>query len=310
VAKKRERALTPEEFKEKQLKDYTPFWIHSDVLFGTQLYPVDEAFTQQITILFLLDVADFTTERIFEEMKDWKLKYGKLPWMSVLVFQQKYAFLKNAKFFDRYKNQPILLDPYGELFERFGSQKEPVAVVLKNGQMVTSIPLLPNFSEKLYQLEHEFQRTLRAGDIGLPLPTPMTWAKKDVPADQEAILSDRVSTFGEWNGTKALLMTEQNGAILSLPFKGRFFRMIAMAHPNARESIRVSITLNEKPLPITTPGSLLHEDAKGASVFELNKITGIYDLVHSDHELSGIIKLHFSNAYENGVVFYEFRAAR
>ena len=121
--KKRVKALTPEELKEKNKKEYTPFWLHSEVLFGANLYPVSDSFTKQITLIFLLDIADFTTERLVERIHSWNQKYAKLPWQGVFVMQQKYAFLKETKFFDRFKNQVIFLDPFNELFERFGSNK-------------------------------------------------------------------------------------------------------------------------------------------------------------------------------------------
>ena len=154
--KKKERVLTRAEFIAKQKRDYAPFWINSTVLFGANLFPVEESFTKQITILFLLDVANYSTERAACMLQNWNEKYAKLHWESVFVFQQKYAFLKNTKFFERYKNQKVFLDTFGELFERFGSQTEPVAVILKNGELISSMPLLPNFPEMMYQYEQDY----------------------------------------------------------------------------------------------------------------------------------------------------------
>ena len=307
--KKRERTLTPEEFKEKQKRDYAPFWLHSEVLFGAKLYPVSETFKKNVTIIFLLDVADYTTERIAEQLLAWNQKYSKLPWQGVLAFQQKYAFLKNQKFFERFKNQIVFLDPFGELFERFGSKKEPVALILKNGEFISSMPLLPNFPEMVFKLEMEFQKTLRLDDDGLPLANIEKWNKKNAPTEQNTVTPEQVSTFGEWNGSNTLLITEKNGSILSAPFRGRLLRLIAMAHPNARDPIKVSIMFNEKPLSNSIQNNIIHEESNGTTVFELNKTNGIYDLIQADHELTGVVKLTFLNAYDNGAVFYEFKIA-
>ena len=307
--KKKERMLTPEEFKAKQKRDYESFWINSHVLFGANLYPVDDAFTKQVTILFLLDPADFTTERVIEIIQTWKTKYDKLQWDCVLTFQQKYAFMKNPKFYERFKNQKIFIDTFGELFERFGSKSEPVAVVLKNGEFISSMPLLPNFLEMSYQLEQQLQSTLRMDDIGLPLAKVEKWSKKNAPLEQQNITPDQVTTFGEWNGTTSLLMTEKNNSILSIPFKGRFLRLVAMAHPNSRDPIKVSITLNEKSLATSIQSSAVHEDNSGITTIELTKNNGIYDLIQSETPLTGVVKLTFVNTYDNGAVFYEFKIA-
>ncbi len=306
--RKKERVLTPEELKAKFKRDYAPFWINSEVIFGANLYPVSDSFTKQATLLFLLDAADFTTEKVTDLLYSWKQKYGKLQWESVLIFQPKYTFLKNPKFFDRFKNQKIFLDTFGELFERFGSNQEPVAVMLKNGEMVASIPLSPDFSEASLQLEQQLQKSLRQDDPGLPLAIVEKWNKK-MYAKQQSVTPEGVSTFGEWNGSKTLLVTEKNGSILSLPFKGKILRLVAMAHPEARDPIKVSITLNERPLPSTLQPSFMHGDDTGATLFELNKTTGIYDLFHSENEITGVIKLTFLNVYDNGAVFYEFKIA-
>ena len=153
--KKKVRTLSPAEYRENQKKEYASCWINSEVIFGANLFPVQESFTQKITILFLVDAADYTAERIMEVMQLWNQKYLNLKWDDVLVFQQKYAFIKNQKFIDRYKHQKIFLDTFGELFERFGSKTEPVAVLLKNGEFVSSMPLLPKFTDQIFQLEIE-----------------------------------------------------------------------------------------------------------------------------------------------------------
>jgi len=305
--RKKERVLTPEEFKAKQKRDYAPFWFNSEVIFGANLYPVSESFTKQVTVLFLLDVADYTTERVIELLHYWEEKYTKLHWQGIIVFEQKYAFLKNPKFFDRYKGQKIFLDTFGELFQRFGSLKEPVAVILKNGELVSSLPLLPNFSDTALDVENLLQSTLRIQDPGLPLPS----AEKLTPnsaTTQQTVTPEGVSTFGEWNGSKNLLITEKNGSIIAVPFKGKRLRLIAMAHPNARDSIKVSIMFNEKPLSNALQNSLIH-DFSGMTTFDINKVTGIYDLIESENEITGIIKLTFLNAFESGAVFYEFKIA-
>lgn len=307
--KKREKELTADQIKEKFQKDYRPFWLNSEVLFGANLYPVAESFAKEITIIFLLDAGDFTTERICEAMQLWSSKYAKLPWSPVIAFQQKYAFLKNTKFLDRYRNHKIFIDVFGDLFDRFGSGKEPVAVLLKNGQMVSSMPLLPDLSGSLLKLEGELQKALRFDDAGLPLQIAEKWSKKGAPMQQTMVLPSSVTTVGEWTGNDAMLFTENNNSVISVPFKGKHLRMVAMAHPNSLEPIKASITFNDKSLYNGIQGSLIHDDNSGNSIFEINKIIGNYDLIHSDHELTGIVKITFLNVYDIGVIFYGFKVA-
>jgi hypothetical protein len=309
INKKREKEVTPEQMKEKFRKEYSPFWINSEVLFGANLFPVATSFSQEVTIIFLLDAGDFTTERVFEIVHSWSVKYSKLPWTPVIAFQQKYAFMKNAKFLERYRNQRVFLDVFGDLFERFGSGSEPVAVLLKNGELISSMPLLPNISESMHKLESELQKCLRLDDPGLPLPVPEAWAKKGLPLTQTVIPPSGVTTTGEWNATDTMLFAENNNTSISIPFKGKHLRMIAMAHPNALEPVKASITFNEKSLYNGIQGPIVHDDNTGASIIEINKIIGNYDLIQSDHEITGIVKITFTNVYDVGVIFYGFRTS-
>ena len=307
--KKKVRTLSPAEYRENQKKEYASCWINSEVIFGANLFPVQESFTQKITILFLVDAADYTAERIMEVMQLWNQKYLNLKWDDVLVFQQKYAFIKNQKFIDRYKHQKIFLDTFGELFERFGSKTEPVAVLLKNGEFVSSMPLLPKFTDQIFQLELELQKSLRNDDIGLPLLAPEKFIKKNVPIEQQSFTPETVTTFGEWSGTNDLLITQKNGSILSIPFRGKHLRFVGMAHPDSREPIKALITFNEKPLNSSVQTGIIHEDSTGATTIEINKITGVYDLIQSENEIAGVLKISFINAYDNGLIFYGFKVA-
>ncbi len=307
--KKREKTLTIEEQREKMRKDYGPFWFNSEVLFGANLFPVSETFSKEITVLFLLDIADYTTERIVEFLHEWNTRYAKLPWTAVIAFQQKYAFLKTNKFMDRLRNQKIFLDTFGDLFERFGSGKEPVAVILKAGQLVTSMPLLPDLSKSLYQLEVELQKALRSEDAGLPLPVIEKWSKKNVPMSQTTHSANQVTSSGAWTGSDSMIYSEDNNTSISIPFKGKSLRMIAMAHPNALEAVKARITFNDKPVYKDVQGPLIHEDNTGSTTLDINKTTGIYDLILSEQELTGIIKLTFLNVYDVGVIFYEFKSS-
>ncbi len=307
--KKREKTLTPEEQKIKMKNTYAPFWFNSEVLFGADLYPVSESFSQGVTVLFLMDVADFTSERISEFLLSWNIRYSKLPWSAVIVFQQKYAFMKNNSFIEKYRNHKVFLDPFGELFERFGSGKEPVAVILKAGQLATSMPLLPDLSKSLYQLESEFQRILRSDDTGLPLPSIEKWNKTNAPMQQSTFVAKQVTTSGKWSGNEDMIFSEDNNSSISISFKGKVLRMVAMAHPNALEPVRTKIMFNDKPIYKDLQGPLIHEDNTGSTTLEINKTTGIYDLILSDHEISGIFKITFPNLYDVGVVFYEFKTS-
>ena len=182
-------------------------------------------------------------------------------------------------------------------------------MIFKNGEFVSSFPLLPDLNEKFFTFEIEFQKILRINDDGLPLPIAEKMGAGTSPVAQEIVTPDLVSTFGKWEGGSTLLLTEQNDSIISIPFRGRFLRLLAMAHPNAHDPIKVAITFNEKALPNNFHTALVRDDKKGNTVFDLNKTIGIYDLIQSDREIVGIIKLNFINAFDNGAVFYGFRIA-
>jgi hypothetical protein len=309
TAKKRDKEVTPDQMREKYKNELAGFWLNSEVLFGPNFFPIAPTFTESVTILFLLDAGDFTTERMIEALHTWTTKYTKLPWIPVLVFQQKYAFMKNQKFLDRYKNQKIFIDVFGELFDRYGSSQEPVAVLLKNGQLTTSTPLLPDLSGNLFQIENELQKLLRVDDPGLPLPVAEKWSKKGAPMEQKFIKPTEVTTSGEWNGSDAMLFTESNNATISIPFKGKHLRMVAMAHPNSLESVKASVTFNDKSLYNGIQGPMIHDDNSGNSMIDINKAIGNYDLIQSDHEITGIIKITFLNVYDIGVIFYGFKTS-
>jgi hypothetical protein len=306
--KKREKILSPEAIKENLKKELAPFWINSDVLFSTQLYPVSDKFTKQICIVFLLDIADYCSTQALDNLLAWQKKYDKLPWFPVIVFQQKYLFFKNRKFFDQFKNSIVFFDAFGELFARFGSNKEPVALILKNGEMVSSLPLLPNFGDQLKKIESELQKLLRLDDPGLPLPQINSQYKK-MNESMSTVGIDKVSTLGEWNGSKTMLYAEENNVEVSFGFKGKKLRLVAMTNPDARETVRVSISFNDKPLPFPMRTELIREDSKGLALFEIDKTQGIYDIVFTETTMTGVIKLKFLNVFDNGVVFYEFRIA-
>jgi hypothetical protein len=319
--RKKEKPLTREERIEKIKKDSGPHWIHSEPLFGLtpsatgpQLLATSDVTDEQILVIFLLDAADYLTDRVIEVLEIWKTRYKKLAWKPVVVFQQKYIFLKNPKFFDRFKNHPvyqtlpIYLDPFGEIFEKFGSQTEPVALIMNRGQLVYSAPLSPNFAGQLLELERCLHRTLRQDDVGLPLPLLYSY-EIDAPIDTRLIHAEEVTQNGQWAVTRSSLATDDPHAFLTTGFEGKSLRLVATLHPNARENAKIHITFDGAALPQNLLSPMVHTNDKGQSILEINRNTGVYEILHSKHAIRGVLKLHFHGVMETPIIFYELRQA-
>jgi hypothetical protein len=319
--RKKEKVLSPAEIKEKIKKDSASHWMHSEPLFGIYSFPegprllaVSDNAEHEVLLVFLLDAADYVTDRILDALALWKDRYRKLNWKPVLVFQQKYQFLKNAKFYERYKASPVFhtipiyLDPFGELFEKYGSQKEPVALFLNRGEMAYSTPMMIDFPDKLLEIEAQLHRNLRQQDDGLPLPLLYRY-DITAPIDQRQVKASEMTQTGNWIDGRTSLITDDPHAVLSFGFEGKSLRLIATLHPQARENAKIYITLDDQPLNHTLHSPLIHENDKGQSVLEINRNTGIYEILHSNQPIRGIVKFHFHLVIETPVIFYELRQA-
>lgn len=319
--RKKEKTLTLAEIKEKIKKDSASNWLHSEPLFGIGSFPegpklitASESAEQEVLLVFLLDAADYVTDRILDALTLWKERYKKLNWKAVLVFQQKYQFLKNAKFYDRYKafpvfqTTPVYLDPFGELFEKYGSQKEPVALFLNRGEMAYSTPIMNDFQSKLLEIEAQLHRNLRQQDDGLPLPLLYRY-DITAPVDTRQIKASEMTQTGNWIDGRTSLITDDPHATLSFGFEGKSLRLIATLHPQARENAKIFITLDGQPIPHSLHGPMIHENDKGQTVLEINRNTGIYEILNSTQPMRGILKFHFHMVIETPVIFYELRQA-
>ena len=317
--RKKERPLTPDELKEKLRKDTVERWLHSEPLFGLapsptglQFFPLSVHAEKEIIILFLLDAGDFSTDRVLDVLDLWRTRYKKLPWKAVVAFQQKYIFLKNPQFFSRFRSHPcfstlpMYSDPFGELFEKYGSSKEPVVAVFNQGNLVSSMPLNENFAQKALDLEVQLQQTLRQEDLGLPLPLLYPYTIT-VPVDLKSILPEEMTRSGYWVDSKTSLVTDDPNSTLSCTFEGKALRMITTLHPSARENCRIHVTLDGGPIRSQVKGEDIGAEEKGMSTMEIDRNSGIFEIIKSTDTVRGIIKFHFTSVIENPVIFYEMR---
>ena len=105
------------------------------------------------------------------------------------------------------------------------------------------------------------------------------------------------------------LVTDDSKAALSFPFEGKKLRLICVSHPQARENTRATISLNDQALPNPHHGEHVHMNDKGLAVMEINKTSGMYELIDAEMTLRGPVQINFLNAVENPLILYEFRSA-
>ncbi len=319
MARRKEQPPSPEEIKQKIIAAQVPFWRNSEphcalTLVGDAIKPIPLSTTaeQSLIILFLLDLGDYTTDRICEVLTDWRQKYRDLPWSPVLIFEQKYLFLNSPKFLERFKTNaayntsPIVLDAQGEWFQHFQTNGEPYVVFLNQGNVVLKEKLWPDLNKRIDFLDEQLQELLRINDPGLPLEEIIPRAPFE-KMDRKVIKADGVIQGGVWTQANQSLLSDNSQAALSFEFEGKYLRLISLTHPQAREDCKVLVTLNDQPIPVPSHGAHLHKADKGQSQMEINRATGIYELISSESVMKGKIKMTFTNAVENPVIFYELR---
>ncbi len=321
MAKKKERVLTPEEVKARIKKEKSDFWIHSEPQFslmptqhGLKFFPLNDAVEKQITILFLLDVGEFCTERAFDLIEHWKKRYAHLNWKAIVAFQQKYTFINHSKFFERFKSfncfstLPVHIDTFGELFDWVNADNKPTIALINQGNVIFKEALTPDFGKQVINTEAHLQEALRIEDPGLPLPVLYQYQVKG-PIDKQTFLPKDLTLKGQWLEGKGSMMTDDIRASVSFPFKGRNLRFISSLHPQAREYTKVIVKFNQENLNEKIMGKSLRFDEKKNTLFEVNTSIGIYDVLKSEEEMQGTVELFFINAFESPIIVHEVKIA-
>ena len=229
------------------------------------------------------------------------------------MFQQKYIFLKNPKFFDRYKSRAswlstaIYLDAFGESHEWANSLDHPSLILLTHGKIFLKENLWKNFSEKVLSAEGQLQEALRIDDPGLPLPLLQKSSSRNL-VDSQMIRANEVTLSGNWTEGKGTLMTEDSTSTLTTSFEGNTLRALIDLHPESRDSVKVQVTFNDSPIPENNFGPQLRNDDKGNTILEVGKSLGIYDIFVSPEKVRGVFKFYFLSVARNPILFYELRA--
>jgi hypothetical protein len=223
-------------------------------------------------------------------------------------------FLRGTRYFERFRNSksfaeiPVLLDPKGEYFSHFDAKEGPAIVILRQSEELLNLPLLPDLRESLGQVERKLHEVLRRDDPGLPLADPGI-APASKPLDRKSIPARELSLAGKWIPAGESMATEDSAAGLSFDFEGSHLRIIAVTHPDARENARFTIHFNDEPLPQPHYGSNTRLGDKGSAIAEINRGSGICEIVGSSLVLKGKITIRFLNAVENPVILYGVRTA-
>lgn len=316
--KRREKPLSPEQIRDRCLKDYSESWRHSEPHFGFlpdgSLLPLSKTFSEEICIVFLLDAGDYTTERIFEFLQHLKTQYPRLPWTPILVLSYRYEFLKNQRFYDRYKPFPLFsttsmfLDQKLHLDKLHKINAEPTVVFFNKGHDVTKIALSASLSNDLCKMEETLQNALRMNDPGLPLPkiSPLAWS---APLDMFRYRLQDTVQEGSWFPIDGGVVTDDAKAIVSFQTHSKTLRLISVLHPQARDACKIQVTLDDKAVPANLCGPHLKPDDKGHTSVEINRFQGTYELLQASAPVKGMIKLHFVSVIENPIIFYELRAS-
>ena len=185
---------------------------------------------------------------------------------------------------------------------------QPTVVFFNRGHDINRISLGQNFEAALTECERILQTVLRMGDRGLPLPIVAPYIASG-PVDTTRTVIANIQREGNWGAAEGAIFTEDPKAVLIAHFEGKSLRMIATLHPQARDACKLHVTLNDKPIPQNICGIHLKHDDKGNSVVEVNRNSGVYELIHTPTSMKGVIKIHFISVIENPAIFYELRAA-
>ena len=316
--RRKERPLTLDEIKEKISVSTKEQWTHCEPLCGYtvlvengKLIPLSPKAENTIFIIFLLDVADYATDRILELLMSWQERYRRLPWTPILAFRSKYVFQKNQRFYERFRHInafptiPIFIDQQKDWFNYFDCAS-PSIVFYSQGNLIFKSSLGEDFSEQVRLAEVKLQETLHLNNPGLPL-FAVEKISLDKPIDRSSQLHSDMSLSGYWTLTEGSMATDDPNAKITIPFSGTHLRLVSITHPQARENTKAQIFLDNKPLSPALHGKQVNSGDRGQSVFEINKYAGIYDLVQSDRLIQGTISIKLLNALENPLMVYETR---
>ena len=319
--KRKEKILTPEEIRAKLIQLGQPNWIHSEPLAGLlptseglKILPLSPMAETGTLLVLLVDAAGFQFDLGLEIIARLQERYRGLPWKPVLAVEQKYLFLKDAHFFDRFRGSkafastPILMDPLGEWFEHLHAKSAPGIALIHRGNPVLELPLLPDPGIALSETERRLQDVFRAEDPGLPLLPPV-FPPLQFPIGRRVLDIADLNLGGNWIQGAGSVMTEDSTANFGFAFEGSKLRLIAMSHPNSREPTRFVMTLNDEPLPSAHYGTAVRMGEKGSSVSEITKHGGILELIDAETELRGVVKIRILNAVENPCIVYGARSA-
>ncbi len=317
--KKKEKVQTLEEIKEGLRKNTASRWLRGELHFGLvptptglQFLPLTEPAENQTLLIFMIDPADYTLDLLYDLMDSWRNRYRKLKWLPIFALQQKYPFMKTGLFFDKFKAHPCFpnlatyLDPFGELFEKYGSQREPVVALFHKGELRFSESLLGNFSEKITELENQLQLALRQDDPGIPLPLILPYVFKGI-TDSGSFIPAEITRAGRWLDSKTSLTTDDQQATLSAQINSNCVRLVCLLHALARKTCRVHVTLNGEPLPKPLHGENVRMDEKGNCLVEVDRLNGMYEIISAPDAIKGELKFHFVSVIENPIIFYELR---
>jgi hypothetical protein len=318
--RRKEKQLTLPEIKEKARDHTKEFWMHGEPLLGFTphleggaLVPLAPKAESDLLAFFFLDPADYITDRVLETITLWHELYKKLPWTPIVVFRSNYLFLKNPRFFDRFRTMPsfqnlsVFLDDQGEWFQ-LKQVPGPTLLLSVGNETILSAELNDDYVSKLFLAEQKLQSTLRRVDAGLPL-VEVTKHESKSPIDLSRALASETNLTGFWSNAESGLASDDPTAKISFPISGTHVRLIAVTHPQARENTKLQIFLDDLPVPASLHGAQVHPGDRNQSVLEINKFSGIYELIKSDRKLNGTITLKFLNTLENPVVLYGLRIA-
>lgn len=321
MPKRKEKPLTLEEIKAKMIAQSESSWRHSPPLIGLAAssdgpvwLPLDPSAAEGTLLFLMLELGDHLSDALLETVSDMIDRYSRLPWRPVIAYQPKTLFLKQAKFFERYRTQshfhliPLYSDDTGDWFDTLQTNGSPTLAILHQGIVVFKEAFGKDPLLTLLHAESKLQQILRVEDPGLPL-FDVTRRETQKTLEKGAIALESLTLNGNWIRGANTVMTEDSAASLSFQFEGEHLRLLANLHPQARDPAKFSIYFNDEPLASAHYGPHTYQGDRGNPTVELNQSQGVYEIIDAERPLRGRITLKFLNAVENPVILYSLRFA-
>lgn len=315
MVKRKERQLSREDLIAKHLKERAQYWLKSTPQFvptktaeGVQLFLFDQKLEEHCFILFLGECTDplwFDSVQLFQTLL---ARYPALPWTPGCILPLRYHFLREEKFYarldvgDTLDQLLLVLDPITEFAQLLNCVDHPTIVFYSGPRQLKSWDLHKNKLNEISQdLEFLLQAELRKKDKGLPMPLVYKADRKLSQSLKRFPIQQGLS--GSWG--PQLGGTTPTGAACKMRIDIETTKAYAILDiPTDHSNTRIVVKWSGNPILESLAGANI-KFSMGQSVVEVDKSTGIYELLQStDGLVNGFLELEFPDPKESNVLYY------